>query len=233
MHAAPLQNKNTSSTEASAARLYTTPKSTLAPIPPKKKPSSSFCTTLVRAKKSSSTFDTLASVESQKFAVIKVGGAVISDDLATLASSLTFLNRVGLYPIVVHGAGPQLNTRLEAAGIVPQYEDGIRITDGPTLVIAREVFAEENQKLVEALERLGTRARPHHQRRVCRRLHSIRLNTTESERSPTSTARLSGLRYALGARPILTSLAETPEGQILNVNADIAAGELARGARAT
>ncbi|KAJ2546567.1 hypothetical protein IWW35_004976, partial [Coemansia sp. RSA 1878] len=35
-----------------------------------------------------------SSVESQKFAVIKVGGAVISDDLATLASALTFLTRV-------------------------------------------------------------------------------------------------------------------------------------------
>ncbi|KAJ1547388.1 hypothetical protein HK405_005994, partial [Cladochytrium tenue] len=44
-----------------------------------------------------------SSVESHQFAVIKVGGAVISDDLHTLASALTFLNRVGLYPIVVHG----------------------------------------------------------------------------------------------------------------------------------
>ncbi|KAJ1880290.1 N-acetyl-gamma-glutamyl-phosphate reductase/acetylglutamate kinase, partial [Kickxella alabastrina] len=79
-----------------------------------------------------------SSVESQKFAVIKVGGAVISDDLATLASALTFLTRVGLYPIVVHGAGPQLNKRLEAANIEARYEDGIRITDGPTLAIARE-----------------------------------------------------------------------------------------------
>jgi N-acetyl-gamma-glutamyl-phosphate reductase / acetylglutamate kinase len=31
-----------------------------------------------------------------------------------------------------------------------------------------------------------------------------------------------------GALPVLTSLAETPEGQILNVNADVAAGELAK-----
>ncbi|KAJ2017436.1 N-acetyl-gamma-glutamyl-phosphate reductase/acetylglutamate kinase, partial [Coemansia sp. S610] len=168
-----------------------------------------------------------SSVESQKFAVIKVGGAVISDDLATLASALTFLNRVGLYPIVVHGAGPQLNKRLEASGIEARYEDGIRITDGPTLAIAREVFASENRKLVEALERLGTRARPitsgvfvadYLNREKYDRVGKIvKVNRDVVESS-----------IRAGCLPILTSLAETPEGQILNVNADIAAGELAR-----
>ncbi|KAJ1662918.1 hypothetical protein IW140_002800 [Coemansia sp. RSA 1813] len=168
-----------------------------------------------------------SSVESQKFAVIKVGGAVISDDLATLASALTFLNRVGLYPIVVHGAGPQLNKRLEAANIEARYEDGIRITDGPTLAIAREVFASENRKLVEALERLGTRARPitggvfvadylnKQKYDLVGRITHVNREVVESS-------------VRAGCLPILTSLAETPEGQILNVNADIAAGELAR-----
>jgi N-acetyl-gamma-glutamyl-phosphate reductase / acetylglutamate kinase len=101
-----------------------------------------------------------SSVESHQFAVIKVGGAVLTDHLETLASALTFLNRVGLYPIVVHGAGPQLNTLLQEAGITPQYEDGIRITCPKTLEIARKVFQAENLKLVDALESLGTRCRP-------------------------------------------------------------------------
>ncbi|KAJ2672893.1 hypothetical protein GGI25_004936 [Coemansia spiralis] len=157
-----------------------------------------------------------SSVESQKFAVIKVGGAVISDDLATLASALTFLNRVGLYPIVVHGAGPQLNKRLEAANIEARYEDGIRITDGPTLAIAREVFASENRKLVEALERLGTRARPItggvfvadylNKDKYDRVGRIVRVNREVVESS-----------ILAGCLPILTSLAETPDGQILNL----------------
>jgi acetylglutamate kinase len=69
-------------------------------------------------------------------------------------------SQVGLYPIVIHGAGPQLNNLLEKANIEPQYHDGIRVTDPKTLEIARGVFLEENLKLVEALEKLGTRARP-------------------------------------------------------------------------
>ena len=62
-----------------------------------------------------------------KFAVVKIGGAVL-DQLDELALSLSFLYRVGLYPVVVHGAGPQLNEIIEREGIVPDYIDGIRIT---------------------------------------------------------------------------------------------------------
>jgi N-acetyl-gamma-glutamyl-phosphate reductase / acetylglutamate kinase len=101
-----------------------------------------------------------SSVSAPQFAVIKVGGAIITQELETLASSLSFLRSVGLFPVVVHGAGPQLNKLLEKAGVEPQYIDGIRITDEATLEIARKVFLEENLKLVEALENLGTRARP-------------------------------------------------------------------------
>ena len=50
----------------------------------------------------------------QPFAVIKVGGGVIEDDqqLEDLCGSLSFLRRAGLSPIVIHGAGPQLNAKL-------------------------------------------------------------------------------------------------------------------------
>ncbi|KAG9307208.1 hypothetical protein G9A89_017036 [Geosiphon pyriformis] len=168
-----------------------------------------------------------SSVESQKFAVIKVGGAVLTEELDSLASSLTFLNRVGLYPIVIHGAGPQLNKLLLEAGVEPIYEEGIRVTDSKTLEIAREVFLEANLKLVEALERLGTRARPipggvfiadyldKERYGYVGKIKGVHKKVVEAS-------------IKAGALPILTSLAETPGGQILNVNADVAAGELAR-----
>ncbi|KAJ3044597.1 hypothetical protein HDV00_001523 [Rhizophlyctis rosea] len=168
-----------------------------------------------------------SSVESHQFAVIKVGGAVLTDDLDTLASSLTFLYRVGLYPIVVHGAGPQLNGLLEKAGVEPEYHDGIRVTDAKTLEIARKVFQDENLKLVEALEKLGTRARPINggvftadyldkpKYQFVGKITHVNKELVESS-------------IRSGALPILTSLADTPDGQILNVNADVAAGELAR-----
>jgi N-acetyl-gamma-glutamyl-phosphate reductase/acetylglutamate kinase len=53
------------------------------------------------------------SVSSQKFAVIKVGGAILTEYLDELCRSLLFLAELGLLPVIVHGAGPQLNKLLE------------------------------------------------------------------------------------------------------------------------
>ncbi|KAH0541809.1 Protein arg-6, mitochondrial [Glutinoglossum americanum] len=168
-----------------------------------------------------------ASVSSQQFAVIKVGGAILTEHLHTLSSALAFLNHVGLFPVVVHGAGPQLNKMLEAAGVEPQFEDGIRVTDGKTLALARSLFLEENMKLVEELESLGVRARPitsgvFTADYLDKQKYNLVGKINEVDRSPIEAA------IKAGCLPILTSMAETPEGQVLNVNADIAAGELAR-----
>ncbi|CAR21213.1 bifunctional acetylglutamate kinase/N-acetyl-gamma-glutamyl-phosphate reductase [Lachancea thermotolerans CBS 6340] len=167
------------------------------------------------------------SVSQQQFAVIKVGGAIISDNLQELASCLAFLYHVGLYPIILHGTGPQVNGRLEAQGVEPDYIDGIRITDERTMSVVRQCFLEQNLKLVTALEQLGVRARP------------ITSGVFTAEYLDKDKYKLVGditgvckdpieASIKAGALPILTSLAETPSGQTLNVNADIAAGELAR-----
>lgn len=168
-----------------------------------------------------------SSVSSQQFAVIKVGGAIIAEHLESLTSALAFLNHVGLFPVVVHGAGPQLNKLLEDAGVEPHFEEGIRVTDGKTLAVARKLFLEENLKLVEKLEEMGVRARP------------ITSGVFTADYLDKEKYDLVGRIYKVnkgpieaainaGCLPILTSMAETPEGQVLNVNADVAAGELAR-----
>jgi N-acetyl-gamma-glutamyl-phosphate reductase/acetylglutamate kinase len=52
-----------------------------------------------------------------KLAVIKVGSAVL-DKIDELALSLSLLYHVGLYPVVLHGAGPQLNEIMELEGVI-------------------------------------------------------------------------------------------------------------------
>lgn len=167
------------------------------------------------------------SVSQQQFAVIKVGGAIISDNLQELASCLAFLYHVGLYPIILHGTGPQVNGRLEAQGIEPDYIDGIRITDEHTMAVVRKCFLEQNLKLVTALEQLGVRARPitsgvFTAEYLDKDKYKLVGDITSVAKEPIEAS------IKAGALPILTSLAETPSGQMLNVNADVAAGELAR-----
>jgi N-acetyl-gamma-glutamyl-phosphate reductase / acetylglutamate kinase len=168
-----------------------------------------------------------SSVSSQQFAVIKVGGAILTEHLQTLSSALAFLNHVGLYPVVVHGAGPQLNKIIEDSGVEPHFEDGIRVTDPKTLGIARTLFLEENLRLVEELERLGVRARPitsgvFTADYLDKDKYNLVGKVTHVDKKPIEAAIQSG------CLPILTSMAESREGQVLNVNADVAAGELAR-----
>src|SRR4029078_10567121 len=67
-------------------------------------------------------------LDAARFAVVKVGGAILRDDLDALVSSLSFLQQVGVTPLVVHGAGPQLDEQLQAAGIEKQTVDGLRVT---------------------------------------------------------------------------------------------------------
>src|SRR5512140_2897413 len=69
-----------------------------------------------------------SAVDSQKFAIIKVGGNILARDLDGLASSLTFLQNVGLYPVVVHGAGLQVDEALAEAGVPSERVDGVRVT---------------------------------------------------------------------------------------------------------
>lgn len=167
------------------------------------------------------------SVSHQQFAVIKVGGAIITEQLPELASCLAFLYHVGLYPIVLHGTGPQINEILENEGVEPEYIDGIRITNPKTMEVVRKCFLEQNLRLVTALEKMGVHARPitagvFGAEYLDEKKYQLVGKVNSVNKSPVEAA------IDAGYLPILTSLAETPSGQLLNVNADVAAGELAR-----
>jgi N-acetyl-gamma-glutamyl-phosphate reductase/acetylglutamate kinase len=168
-----------------------------------------------------------SSVSSPQFAVIKVGGAILTEHVDSLCDALSQLYHMGLYPVIVHGGGPQLNSLLREAGVVSEYIDGIRITDGKTLGVARKLFLSENLKLVEALGRRGVQAWPitsgvltaeYLDEEKWKFVGQI----TDVNKAPIENA------IKQGCLPILTSMAETTEGQILNVNADVAAKEIAR-----
>jgi acetylglutamate kinase len=182
---------------------------------------------MASAKEISQYLKRFSQVDAKRFAVVKVGGAVLRDDLEALASSLAFLQEVGLTPIVVHGAGPQLDEELAAAGIEKRTVDGLRVTTPAALAIVRRVFQAQNLKLVEALQEGDTRAT------------SITAGVFEADYLDQPSLGLVGrvtrvnlapieASLQAGSIPVIASSGETPGGQILNINADFAANELVR-----
>jgi len=166
-------------------------------------------------------------LDAARFAVVKVGGAILRDELDALVSSLAFLQQVGLTPIVLHGAGPQLDEEMQAAGIPKQTVDGLRVTTPEVLQVVRRVSQQENLRLVEALQAAGVRATSitagvFQAEYLGRRKYGL---VGRVERVHTA-----GILAAIHAQsiPVIASLGETSGGQILNVNADWAANELVK-----
>jgi acetylglutamate kinase len=159
-------------------------------------------------------------------AVVKVGGALIEKELEDLASSLAFLKHIGMAPVVVHGAGPQLSRDLEAKGIVSQWVDGLRVTTPEVLQTAHRMFLREGARLAEGIDAQGVRAR------------MIPSGVFEAEPDDperlglvgkVSRVDLAPVKAALeaGYLPVLSPMGVTADGQLLNVNADTAARALA------
>ncbi|WP_284691330.1 acetylglutamate kinase [Pinirhizobacter soli] len=166
-------------------------------------------------------------LDASRFAVVKVGGAVLRDDLPALTSSLAFLQQVGLTPIVLHGAGPQLDEELSAAGIVKQTVGGLRVTSPQALAIVRRVFQAQNLRLVEALQQSDTRATSvpsgvFASDFLDRETYGLVGKVREINLAPIEAS------LRAGSIPVIASLGETDSGQILNINADFAANELVR-----
>jgi bifunctional N-acetylglutamate synthase/kinase len=164
-------------------------------------------------------------LEAARFAVVRVGGAVLREEAGALVSSLAFLQQVGLTPIVIHGAGPQLDEELAAAGIDDPRVDGIRHVSPEALAVIRRVVQLENLRLVEALQAAGARATSIHTGvfeadYIGRRRYGLA--------GKVSAVRMDGIDAATAVRsiPVIGSLGETRGGQILSVRTDRAADAL-------
>src|SRR4029079_9495907 len=96
-----------------------------------------------------------------KLTVIKLGGSAMEDPDALTATpqDVTFMETVGLRPVLVHGGGKPIDRAMAAAGLQPRKVQGRRATDEDTLRIVVRVLLEEiNAGIVAQIRELGGRA---------------------------------------------------------------------------
>ena len=172
--------------------------------------------------------------------VIKLGGELLETPARLRSLARALADVAAREPlIVVHGGGREVDAEMARLGIEKQAVDGLRITDAATLdVVAGVLAGRVNTRLVAALGVAGA--------------HAVGLTGADARLAPVrrerryraADGRSVDLGYvgrpigegrpallidllAAGYTPVVASLSAAAAGQVLNVNADTLAGDLA------
>ena len=166
-----------------------------------------------------------------KVFVVKFGGNAMVDEKLqqAFASDIAFLNLVGIKAVIVHGGGPQITSRLSELGMKSEFVDGLRVTSPEAIDVIRDVLMNEiSAPLALMVENAGAKA-------------VVYNGATEGLFTAAITREDLGLvgevvsvdagviNKALEANliPVISTVAPDSSGQLVNVNADLAAASLA------
>lgn len=96
----------------------------------------------------------------RKIIVVKYGGSAMIDEhlKKQVIQDVTLLKLVGFKPIIVHGGGKEISRWVEKTGMKPEFVNGLRKTDEPTMEIAEMVLNKVNKSLVQMVQELGVQA---------------------------------------------------------------------------
>ncbi len=173
-----------------------------------------------------------------RIVVVKFGGnAMVDEALQTaFAQDMAYLRFVGIKPVVVHGGGPQITARLSELGITSEFRHGFRYTDEQTIGVVRDVLRNQVSKhLAELIEASGasTVVLSGEDDNLFR-AEKVTASSPDGEvdlglvgevRTVNPRSVLQAIEA--GKIPVISTVAPTVFGELLNVNADLAASSLA------
>ncbi|NEP18752.1 MAG: acetylglutamate kinase, partial [Leptolyngbya sp. SIO4C1] len=164
--------------------------------------------------------------------VVKYGGAAMKESFlkAKVIRDIVFMACVGIRPVVVHGGGPEINTWLGKLGIEPQFKNGLRVTDAPTMdVVEMVLVGRVNKELVALINQAGGSAVG-----LCGKDGSLITARPQGAKGIGFVGEISQIKPDIvgslveaGYIPVISSVAADDAGQAYNINADTVAGELA------
>lgn len=163
--------------------------------------------------------------EPVRFAVIKIGGRILDTSLDLIAMDLAYLTSLNLYPIIVHGGGPQIDKALQRQGIASVKIDGQRITTRKQITIIRRTLNKINGDLVERIRAFNGSAKGLTEDIfIAEKHHDVRLGYVGKVKK----VHLAPVIRAVKEKkiPIISCIGYDEKGRIYNVNADSAAKAL-------
>ena len=166
-----------------------------------------------------------------EFIVIKCGGSVLIDPnlFNIFIQDVAVLKKLGLSPIIVHGGGKRINNKLSELNIKSNFIKGLRVTDDKIISIVEDVLVEFNKEIVNALKDLSCEAK-----RITSKEYNIISVKPESEDlgfvGIPNKIKTNVLNEIIKANqvPIVAPLGINEKKQTFNINADTAAGAIAK-----
>ena len=163
--------------------------------------------------------------------VIKCGGRVLLDQslLNSLIQDVVILKKLGLTPILVHGGGLGIKRKLDKQNIESKFIMGLRVTDEKMIKIVEDVMIEFNKEIVDALEKKSCKAKSI----TIRKNNIIYVDQENKELGFVGKPKRVDLKLLKEIIkedfiPIITPMGLDEKGNPYNVNADTAAGAIAR-----
>ena len=167
-----------------------------------------------------------------KVVIVKYGGSAVEQAELnhSILEDITFMNHVGIHPVVVHGAGPFISKKMRDKGVEVKFIDGIRVTDKQTLSIATEALTEVNRSIVKQLKKLGNEAKGF----VGHNGELIAAKKKHFEQDVGFVGDVVGFDQKLISSllhskiiPVVAPLGVGEDGELYNLNADTVAAEIA------
>jgi acetylglutamate kinase len=167
--------------------------------------------------------------------VIKYGGAAMIDPVLKeeFARDVVLLKYVGMNPVIVHGGGPEITTYMERLDLPVEFVDGLRVSDAPTVEIAKMVLVGKvNKDIVLLINRHGQPAVG-----LCGDDGLLFRATRQAAPSGADIGFVGRIEHVdIGVLnhvsqdyiPVVASVGADREGNSYNINADEAAGAVAR-----
>jgi len=165
-----------------------------------------------------------------EFIIIKCGGSVLVDPklFKIFIEDVVVLNKLGFNPIIVHGGGKRINSKLLEVNIKSNFINGLRITDEDTINIVEDVLIEFNKEIVEALNELACKTK-----RITSKENNVITVVQENKDlgfvgTPTEINKeLLIETIKENEVPVVAPLGSDKDNQTFNINADTAAGSIA------
>ncbi len=171
----------------------------------------------------------------EEYIVIKCGGSVLVDNklFSNFISDISILNKLGFVPIIIHGGGKKISNKLNDAGIKSNFIDGLRVTDKKSINIVVQVLNNFNKEIIEALKNNECDSQG-----ITDKQNNILL--VEQERIELGFVGIpkeinkSIIEKIVKEKkvPVIAPLGLDENSQVFNINADTAAGAIAKKLRA-